>query len=377
MFSIPRHPDEGTWRAYLDKQLPVAKQSILKEHLTGCVQCTATLTHLQSQADAVSAALSQAVTTEPATGAAWQRFRTRKVAPVHYSLSGRMRTMQQNMRFRSWRPALLGVLLVTLVVSMTVITPLRTAASQFLGIFRVRKFAVISIDPAQMKNLAGFEQQVFVNPRIDEVKPVTVANTEEAGQLAGFRVLAPSRLPQGVSGTAQIRVMGATTAHTEVNLAAARAVLQLANLPTDAIPSDRETIAVTARIQPVVTFVYDEGATPLSIIQAHSPEVDVPDGIDLPRLGELGLQLLGLSPAEAQRLSQNIDWATTLIIPVPSNIASVREVTVRGANGYMIRESSRGANNESTLIWEENGLLYAVVGNADSVNLVEVAESLQ
>ena len=35
------------------------------------------------------------------------------------------------------------------------------------------------------------------------------------------------------------------------------------------------------------------------------------------------------------------------------------------------------SGGESTLIWEENGLLYAVVGNAESFNLVEVAESLQ
>jgi len=282
--------------------------------------------------------------------------------------------MWQSLRFRAWRPALLGALLVALMVSVMVIAPLRTAAGQFLGIFRVRKFAVISIDPAQIRNLEGFEQQVFGEHQISAGEPASVASADEASQLAGFRVLVPGRVPNWAGVTPQFTVVGATTARTEVNLAAARTLLQMANLPTDAIPADRETVEVSANIPPVVTLSYGRDAADLTIIQARSPEVHVPEGIDLARVGEVGLQLLGLTPQEAQRLSRSIDWATTLVIPVPRDMASVREVAVRGVSGYLIQELGR---DTYTLIWEEHGVLYAVIGNMQAATMMEVAESLR
>ena len=386
MMTLPRCPDEGAWRAYLDEQSSATGQTILKEHLAGCEACAATVARLQSQAAAVYGALTQAAVPEPATAAAWQRFRSRHLAPAPYPLDWRLRTMWQNLRFRSWRPALLGALLVALVVSVMAIAPLRTAAGQFLGIFRVRKFAVISIDPTRVQNLAGFEQQVFSEPQISNLEPVSVASADEASQLAGFRVLVPGRVPNWVDIAPQFTVVGATTARTEVNLAAARALLQMANLPTDAIPADRESVEVSANIPPVVTLSYGRGD--LTIIQARSPEVHVPEGIDLARVGEVGLQLLGLSPQEAQRLSRSIDWATTLVIPVPKDMASVREVAVRGVSGYLIQQAGGGGDRSGgypdeasyggyTLIWEENDILYAVIGNIEAATLMEVAESLR
>ncbi len=388
MMTLSRCPSEGTWRACLDEQLPTTEQTILKEHLAGCEACAKTVARLQSQAIIVYEALTQAAVPEPAIGTAWKRFRIRHLSLAHDSLTWRLRTMWQNLRFRSWRPALLGTLLVALVISVMAIAPLRTAAGQFLGIFRVRKFAVISIDPAQIRNLEGFEQQVFSEPQISDVEPVSVASADEASQLAGFRVLVPSRVPNWANVAPQFTVVGATTARTEINLAAARALLQMANLPTDAIPSDRESVEVSANILPVVTLTYGRGATALTIIQARSPEVNVPEGIDLARIGEVGLRLLGLTPQEAQRLSRSIDWATTLVIPVPKDMASVREVAVRGVPGYLIQQSGREGNRSGgdpdevtydghTLIWEENDILYAVIGNVQAATLMEVAESLR
>jgi anti-sigma factor RsiW len=374
MITLSRCPNEGTWRASLDEQLSATEQTILQEHLAGCAVCAKTVARLRSQATVVYEALTQAVVPEPATGTAWRRFRIRHLSLAHDSLNWRLRTMWQSLRFRAWRPALLGALLVALMVSVMVIAPLRTAAGQFLGIFRVRKFAVISIDPAQIRNLEGFEQQVFGEPQISAGEPMSVASADEASQLAGFRVLVPGRVPNWAGVTPQFTVVGATTARTEVNLAAARTLLQMANLPTDAIPADRETVEVSANIPPVVTLSYGRGAADLTIIQARSPEVHVPEGIDLARVGEVGLQLLGLTPQEAQRLSRSIDWATTLVIPVPRDMASVREVAVRGVSGYLIQEFSR---DTYTLIWEEHGVLYAVIGNMQAATLMEVAESLR
>jgi hypothetical protein len=116
----------------------------------------------------------------------------------------------------------------------------------------------------------------------------------------------------------------------------------------------------------------------MSIFQGRSPEVHVPEGIDLVELGEIGLQLVGRTPEEAARLSQSIDWGTTLVIPVPTNVASVQEIPVRGTSGYLLRDGrDRRGGNDSVLFWQENGMLYAVTGNVGGEQLLEVAESLK
>lgn len=382
MSNLCRCPDEGSWRAYLDGELLLVDQVALQEHLNLCSVCLSVVSRLQAQASLVRGALAQAdASTQPSSRAAWARFQARHLASARHPLRWRLRTMWQNLRTRTWRPALAGSLLVALVISVLAIAPLRTAASEFLGIFRVRKFAVVSFDPARVRDLASFEEQVFAQPEVGNLNPVEVGSAEEAGRLAGFHVLVPTHVPaRWGEHTPRIGVTGATVARTRVNLVAARALLQMAGLPTDAIPADRDVVEVTAQIPPIVTLTYGAGADSLVVIQAKSPEVSVPEGIDLTRVGEVGLQLLGLSPQEARRLSQSIDWATTLVIPVPQDIASVREVTVRGVPAYLIHGSSEGPDGVSyvaALVWEADGLLYAVMGDAGMAELIEVAESLR
>ena len=378
MSNLHRCPDEGSWRAYLDGEVLLVDRAAFREHLAACAACTALVSYLQGQANLVRGALAQVpVPEQPSGRAAWARFRAHYLAPARHPLRWRLRTMGQNLRTRNWRLALVGSLLAALIVSVLAFAPLRTAASEFLGIFRVRKFAVVSFDPTRIRDLAGFEEQVFGRPEVGDLRPVEVSSAEEAGRWAGFRVLVPTHVPASWREDGpRISVTGATAARTRVNLAAARALLQMAGLPTDAIPTDRDVVEVTAQIPPIVTLTYGNGPGSLAIIQARSPEVNVPEGIDLARVGEVGLQLLGLSPQEARRLSRSIDWATTLVIPVPKDIASVREVTVRGVPAYLIHGSGE-ADGVATLVWEANDLLYAVVGNAGMAELVEVAESLR
>ena len=96
------------------------------------------------------------------------------------------------------------------------------------------------------------------------------------------------------------------------------------------------------------------------------------------RLGEVGLQLMGLPADQAHELSQQIDWATTLVVPVPTSVATVEKVTVRNQSAYLMRETStKGKPVHSVLFWQENGILYGVGGTLSSTQLMDVADSLQ
>jgi hypothetical protein len=435
-------PEEGRLRAYLDHQAPVAEQAEIENHLAECVRCGVLVAGLRAAVGDVAAALEQVAVPTVATDAAWQRFAARRPAlsarpegspvpprvpgrtfgtsggqaspgkhvpllsrvawavqrvsrTVEYSLHlllWRLSTMFRDFRGRGWQVAVPAAVIALMLVGVITVAPLRAAAGQFLDVFRVKRLAVVQVQTGQLEKLQQYRDQVFSKPQVQRAKPVEVRTAAEAAKEAqllkgnaslpsDFHVLTPGFLPSELGAPQKFTVQGSGQAITQVNLQAARMVLQMANLPTDALPAGQGSIQVTANLKPGVAQEYQAGGHTLEIVQTQNPEVQVPDGVDLAKLNEVGLQLLGLSPDAAKRLSQNVDWATTLILPVPTDIGSVRDVTVHGNPGYLItqtRESKRGTGGPGSIVmWQENNWLYAVAGNYSSSVLLQVAESLK
>ena len=65
-------------------------------------------------------------------------------------------------------------------------------------------------------------------------------------------------------------------------------------MPADALPAGVDKLPINATVPPSVYMEYRSGAQRVSIVQARSPQVDVPDNVNLAQLGEVGLQLLGM-----------------------------------------------------------------------------------
>ncbi|MCB9443820.1 MAG: anti-sigma factor, partial [Ardenticatenaceae bacterium] len=92
-------------------------------------------------------------------------------------------------------------------------------------------------------------------------------------------------------------------------------------------------------------------------------------------LGEALLQMIGLNAAEAQRLAQNIDWTSTLLLPIPQDFASFNEVTVEGVSGLALNS----VNGEgSALFWQKDGVVYLLLGpGLMADDLVSLAGTLE
>lgn len=402
-------PDEGTLRAYLDGQLPAAAQAEIAHHVNDCAACAHAAGDLAALAHTVAMALDRVVVPTPATAAAYQRF-VNEQRPLNASrrggailsyasriLSWRVQMLSQNRRVR-WQPALFGAVLAVLLLGVVAIAPLRAAASQFLDVFRVHKITVIQVDPAQLDKIQGFQGQLFSNMHLPKDQAVPVTNAAQASQEAGFRVLGPGYLPAGLNQPSTFMVEKGGHAQGTVDLEAARALLQMASISSEGvIPSGRESIDISAELKPVVTQHYAAGGKELTIVQGMSPDVTVPPDVNLAKVGEAGLQLMGMSPAAARQLAGKIDWTSTLVLPVPKNVASVQEVSVAGTTGYLVTEVARPAipapaaksgqpessrqaltgGHMSSLVWQQGNLLYMVEGNVDQQTLQQVAAGLK
>ncbi len=307
--------------------------------------------------------------------------------------------MSRANRGRAWRPALAGGIILALLVGVFSFAPSRAWARQLLGIFRVNKFAVVSVAPDQARiEAAGqaLQDKLFVGePEMIADEPtVQVKSVAEASQKAGFTV----RVPKALSAKPQISVKGRSEASFTFSREGLVTLLNLAGMDPAAIPNNFNT----AKLHVTVPAMANVEIGDYRITQVRAPEIDYPEGIDPQVIGQAGLRIMGVSPQEAERITGKLDWTNTLLLPIPKDAAEYREVIVAGEQGVIliprpqavkqaakvaaeapstsIRQSDvdkvESVSSESTLVFEMDGIIYVVSANTSPESLVRIAESL-
>ncbi|MBI4674852.1 MAG: hypothetical protein HY741_24690 [Chloroflexi bacterium] len=296
------------------------------------------------------------------------------------------RTMRQTLL--RWSPALLAASVIIAAVLVLTFPPAQALAQDFLNLFRVKKFAAITIDPARVNQLENanldMEKLFADNVQIlkEPGKPVKVASAQEAGKRAGFDLAIPSTLPQGAKLEAYVQGEGSTVL--TVDTEKAQSILDTLGVNDVQIPAQLNgaKITVTKHAAVVLHYTLKKGA--VTFMQAPSPEVNLPPGVNLAQLGEIALRVLGLSKQEAHDFAQKVDWSSTFLVPIPADAGEVRQVSVNGAEGLMITsngaaKNQRGplARGDAVILWASNGMVYAMEGNSNAVDLLELANSVQ
>ncbi|MCU0500850.1 MAG: hypothetical protein MUC51_03625 [Anaerolineae bacterium] len=381
--------DTGRLRAYLDDALPSPERDAVAGHLAACAVCQAELSVLQARsvaagsrfaaltpasypsADPVRALARFRAETLPAPATPWAAIRRSLTMTKHTLLNGR------------WRVATIGMTALLCLAVILSFAPARQVAADFLGLFRVRKFAVIPIDQAQQAKLEALAQQAesgqFGKPtQVREAgKPQPVADLAAASKAVGFAVRAPAALPTGATRKS-FTVQSGPAVHYEMDRAMMQALLDATQVQGVKLPPvDKVTIDVDVPFAAEQSFSIGNGA--LSILQMASPQVSIPPGVDPAMIGEAGFKFLGMPDADARRLAQSIDWTSTLVIPLPANVVQYREVTVDGVSGLLVEHKSEKTNRRSaSLLWQRDGVIHGInATDVDPLVVMQVADSLK
>jgi hypothetical protein len=92
-------------------------------------------------------------------------------------------------------------------------------------------------------------------------------------------------------------------------------------------------------------------------------------------LGQALLQVLGMEESAAQRMAASIDWASTLLLPIPSEAATFSEVFVDGVSGVAL--TPLDVRDEGGLLWQKDGQIYILAGTGSIDQLLELASTLE
>jgi hypothetical protein len=393
------HLNDETLRAYLDQQADVTEQAA--GHLRECPDCQARLATLQSRAERVKAHLA-ALDPTPAEAPrsaqlAYAQFTARQTA-----VSGKERfTMLKSIFSPRLRAAWAGLVVVALLATAFSFAPVRAWAGEILALFRVQQIVVLPIDTTRLTELGNDDtvsKQIssLLSDTVDVTKkagkPQAVADAAQASQAAGFAV----RLPTDRKDAPQLIVQDSAAFQMVVDRARAQALLDDAGLTDLKLPASLDGATIKVDIPAGVTAGYgdcpkldEEGseqgessparrmANCVLLAEIPSPSVNAPPDLDIQQLAEIGLQFTGMSAKQAHDFSQTVDWTSTLVIPIPRNGSTYKQVDVDGVTGYLIQRPASDAP-QYALVWLKNGVIYTIAGfGSDTTGALAMGNSLK
>lgn len=368
--------DLGTLRSYLDQALLQPEMRQVETHLAHCDACREQLTLVREQAAQVARLLHVGPLPDPHAALARLRSTVQATpsAPIQLTKQSLRRSeMSRTPWFSPRRGWLAAAATLVVLVGLLAFPPVRAAADQLLQIFRVQQIVFVPISTERIEELRDLnidpgslflsEPEVVGTPS----EPQAVASVDEASAAAGF----PVAQIDG-AGTPEIFVKDGQNMRFQVNLEGAQNLLNLLGITDVTLPSELGSAPIEVASQAMVMQSYTNGDTVLNLMQTQSPDVSLPDGVDLAQLGEAGLRVLGLTAEEAAQFSDQIDWSSTLVLPFPSDVTSLSQVRVGSETGMVFGDDDTGR----TLYWQHDGYLYVLLGDVSVDDLIAAAESV-
>ena len=376
--------DIGILQAYLDGELNESDRKRLKEHLLGCAACCAAAERLKDNHNYTNAKLTgyyHALTGASVdTDLAWSRFNRGKLKDRIALRRGKGVFSM----FAKYRSAAVSAVVVLAIAATFSIGSVRSAASELLSIFRVEKVATISITPEDMANIERSIREGAGQVNIEnfgklafsgKIESLRVTQAE-AGEALDFQLKLPAVIPDGF----EVREFNKTTGGTmDLTLDTVKTNEVIKSLGSSKLlPDELNGKMFTVKFPVTVQALYaGPNDNRVMVLQGRSPELVAP-GSDVAAIRDALLALPFLPDNLRRQLAAVDDWQHTIL--VPDIDGSSREVSVAGQQGVFVTSGAgdnHGQGNINSLIWQEDGVVYAIAGNLDLEQALQMAASMQ
>jgi hypothetical protein len=299
---------------------------------------------------------------------------------------------------RPWWAIGLGAAIVVLVVSSPVG---RRAAHGLLAALRIPAPQRVSVNLPSISGPNANRQLLNMVSAILTASPKALqdegdrpaATADAAAQAAGMRV----QLPFGRTDRPALTVVGARTIGLPIARAQLRTMLTEAGRSGVPLPATLDGATVTVRTPRAIRAQYGhcpappdttlrgqlqgrppvapENADCIVLLETPAASVDAPPSLDMGQLVNIALELSGLSPNQAQALRRTLDWKAVLGLSLPRFVRSYDSVQVGDVSGVLVTTAGRrGPTYE--LLWEKDGVAYALAGYGSAADAVPLATSL-
>jgi anti-sigma factor RsiW len=375
------HPSDSTLRRSLDE--PVALDPRDRRHLATCPRCGERLQAMET--DAARAFATFAIP-DPSIDVAAARARLTETETSRLSgaepASSSIRGIPGGVRSARARRVLVGVA-VAAVASVVVVVS--GGAQDFLSLFQPKQFAPVAVTSADIRSLAGLASYGSINGGSSPLNVTPEPDAASAAQAAGLAAPTVGDLPAGTPATPTYAVIAGTNVSFTFDAALARAAASRAGGQLPSMPPGLDGSTLTVAIAPAVVVsygldlatLYQGGGLPagtaLVVVASRTPTVSS-TGVTVQHLENYMLSLPGIPAGVVAELRAIGDPAQTVPVPIPVDLASASTVDVNGARGLLIGDSTQLG---SVVLWQHNGVVYAVAGTLSSDQVLGIARTLR
>ena len=369
------HPSDGTLRRSLDE--PVAVDASSRAHLATCPRCATRLQRMDANAAAVGALLASPDPVVDIT-AARARLAYQESQPAIGKSSPRAPGRARSGNARTRRV----VAAVAVAAGASVLLVATGTAQDFLSLFQPSQLAAVPVTATDVRSLAGLASYGTVSgaPSIT-FKPEPDAAAAAAA--AGVAVPTITNLPAGTPTPQTYAVVSGGVVTFRFDAALARAAASKAGGELPALPAGLDGSTLSVMIAPAVVMSY--GVDPATLLQGG----DVPTGTAfivvatrIPTVSTTGvtarqledylLTVPGIPADVASELRAIGNPDETIPVPIPIDLASGSAVTINGARGLLIGDST---GLGSAVVWQHNGVVDAIAGTLTTDETLGVARS--
>jgi hypothetical protein len=370
------HPSDGTLRRSLDE--PVAMDATSRTHLATCARCTERVQRMSVDAAAVRAMFASP---EPVVDVAASRARLARAEAGTAGSSGSQRPVRG-----AWSGSTRGgrVMAGIAVAAMASVVLVVTGGAQdFLSIFQPSQVAAVPVTAADVRSLAGLTSYGTVTGGSSinfQPEPDAAAAAAAAG--LGVPVVAAS--PAGITAAPTYAVVSGGIVTFRFDAALAREAAARAGGQLPALPDGLDGSTLSVSIQPAVVVAY--GVDPATLLQGggtlpsgpafivvatRTPTV-LSTGVTVRQLEDYLLSVPGIPTEVASEIRALGNPTVTIPVPIPIDLASGSSVTINGARGLLIGDST---GLGSAIVWQHNGIVDAIAGTLTASEVLAVARS--
>jgi len=373
-----RHLDDGTVRRMHDE--PHAMTGSQRRHYDECPRCQERYVEIAGSADETArlfAAPSPRVDSVAALEHVRRRFAADHVASGS-TLRNHLSWMREVYGRRFARPAA-GLGAAAVLIGATALTPAGSLAQKFITIFQPTQVAAVPVTSSDLRTLPDLRKYGTVHAPA-KVSDLHAASPAEASQLSGMAVLTPATLPTDVPAQVKYDVVPSTTGSFTFSAAKTRKTLLTLHAKVRSMPRQIDGSTLQVKIGTGVIATYGGGQSQsdipsLVIGQMQAPVVSS-TGVSVKEVEDYVLGLPGVSPQLARAIksiNSLDDPASTLLLPVPVDLANSHAAQVQGVQGLAIGDAT---GLGSVVIWQKNGVLYGVGGPLKESEILAIADSL-
>ncbi|WP_186725616.1 anti-sigma factor [Planomicrobium sp. CPCC 101110] len=370
--------DMGVLQAYLDGEVSRDQKKQIMKHLEHCRMCRRNINELQRLHTFCEKTL-EAKGVEIDSNQAWVQFENnlqhagnQKLAENHKS---KIRTGWSTLKTRTKRMLISGAAAAAIFSSLAH-PQVRVEANEFLSLFRVDQFEVVTLTQNDISEIESFVSEnkdgtldlkgIGQLEMVEGTGEPTYYETKEQAEEAGHSV---SQL--GDFDVEGVRVMPESTITFTLNVEKANQLLaQLGSDQQFEALLDGKPFSVST-YEAVHTDYGLEGRH-VSYMRTKSPEINVPEGVSIEQLRATLLSLPFLPENVKTQLARIENIETTLPIPYAKTEGSeMTEVRVNGFQGFAVE-----SGEASYIVWQGNGEIHTIFteGEMTSQELVVLGE---